>query len=122
MTCTVGLTCQACKATLTFHDERPNWKTYDYRVEEADACERSAAFVARCADEPLTVEGVMPDRVRAVYEELRPRYVGTRHRDDQDGLMTWGWDGRDARFVLAIPNPYRYVDCPVCDAHVKAPR
>lgn len=114
MTYTAHLTCGSCKATLTFTDERPAWKTYDYRVEQADECERSARFVAEHADDPLPQHmqfNELPSWHEAYVEAGRPRFIST----DDFSRTPMG----ERRLCLAIPEPYRYVDCPVCDAHVK---
>ena len=106
MTYVVTFTCAECHASLRFENERPDWQTYDYRVEQADECEKSAQFVTEHADEVLPPEGHewMPYRVAG-----QPKFV----------QAPWG-DG-ERRVKLEIHEPYRYVPCPVCDAHVKAP-
>lgn len=112
MTFTFSMTCGSCKAELRYEDERPFWQTYDYRVEEADECERSARFVAEHADE----------KVPSYYEwqfsgqrEGHPRFVTVvGHRDDE-GVTSF-------RYELLIPFPYRYVECPVCDVKVREPK
>lgn len=107
MTFTVTLICTACQATLRYEDERPAWKTYDYRVEQADECERSAKFAAEHADAKIPPAGEeWPEYIAAG----RPRFLRPVYRGPSD------------RIELAIPDPYRYVDCPVCDAHIKASR
>lgn len=113
MTYTATLTCGSCKATLTFTDERPDWKTFDYRVEMADECEKSARFVTEHADKPMPELG-----------EARPAWWPTwdaslRFVSTSD--FSLATRAPDRHLVLDIPEPYRYVDCPVCDAHVKAP-
>lgn len=112
-TYTVTLTCGSCKAALTFTDERPDWKTYDYRVEQADECERSARFVVENADKTFTNH----------YTELNHAYRAAGHPAfvkpyDHDASP---WDDRANGLCLKIPDPYRYVDCPVCDAQIKEP-
>ena len=109
-TCT--LTCDRCKAQLRFENERPAWKTYDYRVEQADECEKSARFVQEFAGQEVPdAGGVIPtDPVTlAWYDAGRPQFAFHPGR----------WP---VRIELHIPDPYRYVDCPVCDARVKEPR
>lgn len=111
MTYTCTLTCGTCKALLTFTDERPAWKTYDYRIEHADACERSARFVAEYADAPLPMPGMLwPEYEAAGCPPFCSRY-------DREA---YPWGGPE-RLTLAIPDSYRYVDCPVCDGHVREP-
>lgn len=102
---TFKLTCGQCETALTYTDERPAWKTYDYRVEQPDECEKSARFVAEHADEPVPdLSGFEP---WAAWEQAgEPRFIRPR----RGGLE------------LSIPDPYRYIDCPVCDAHVREPK
>jgi hypothetical protein len=115
MTFTLTLVCESCKAVLRYEDERPAWKTYDYRVEEADECEKSARFVAEHADDNLTrvIEGEpWPAYIDAGY----PRFVRTYAEDPPRLFMR-----SERRLTLAIPEPWRYIDCPVCDARVRKP-
>lgn len=107
MTFTATLTCTACKATLRYEDERPAWKTYDYRVEQADECERSARFVAEHADP-------FPPHVALEQERSEggpPVFVIVNRVPFTDELQ--------AR--LKIPDPRCYLDCPVCDAKIWGP-
>lgn len=117
MTYVVTLTCAFCKASLRYENERPDWKTYDYRVEMSDECERSARFVSEHADDPLPMVG----EVWTAHNEAgRPRFISVR------GVSAWG-DGFPSALedhpplALSIPDPYLYVDCPVCDKQVKKP-
>jgi hypothetical protein len=116
MTYTATLSCQRCETVVRFENERPAWKTYDYRVEQADECERSARFVAENADKPL------PD-LHAEWPEWeaagRPEFVSV------GGLWAFGSRRRGPRhegIVLAIPDPYRYINCPVCDEEIREPK
>jgi hypothetical protein len=115
MTYTCTLTCGGCNAKLTFTDERPSWKTYDYRVEQADECERSARFVAEHVDDPLPEWNQRPVWHEAWVAVGRPSFI--ERYDFQDDPS-----GGTRRLVLTIPEPYRYVDCPVCDAQVREPK
>lgn len=109
---TVTLTCSGCKATLRYEDERPPWQTYDYRVEQADECERSAKFVSENIDKPLPPFGeAWPSSLDAAWTEAGcPRFINDPDRQ---------WRGYGIQ--LTIPDPYEYVTCPVCDRHVKKP-
>lgn len=112
MTYTTVLTCEGCKGTLRFENERPDWLTYDYRVEQADECEKSAKFVADHIDTPLPeYEGLSwqpwedAGRPKFIFNKMTQRYMmGARTT-----LEFW------------VPEPYLYVACPVCDSHVKKP-
>ncbi len=108
------LTCSRCRASLRFEDERPEWKTYDCRVEEAEECERSARFVAEHADDPLPPFGELSPLW--IQHEV-PEFVSRIAFQERTGLEIQVKE----RLSLEIPRPYRYVDCPVCDGHVKAP-
>jgi hypothetical protein len=111
MTYTAHLTCGGCKAVLTFTDARPAWKTYDYRVEQAEECERSARFVQEHAGQEVPdAGGMLPtDPVTLAWHDAgRPRFA--RHPGH--------WP---ARVELYIPPPYEYVDCPVCDDKITKP-
>lgn len=119
MTFVCTLTCGRCKATLRFENERPEWKTYDYRVEEADECERSARFVSQFADVVIGSDAIeLPGVMRKEWEA-----------NGHPGFLAWWREGSvggqfftmTRQISLAIPDPYRYVDCPVCDARVKEP-
>jgi hypothetical protein len=111
---TLDLKCTGCGAALRFDDERPDWQTYDVRVEEPEACERSAAFVAAHADEPLPP----PYEPWPAYEEAgRPPYVTSRPLPSLQPFEQWRQTA-----ILDIPEPRRYVNCPACDARVWEPR
>jgi hypothetical protein len=120
MTYTATLSCNRCETVVRFEDERPAWKTYDYRVEEADECEKSARFVAENADKPAPdllarwpewEAAGRPDFIRV------GRYLpgGRRYRYAD---LTEG----DSGLYLTIPDPYRYIDCPVCDERIREPK
>lgn len=112
MTFAVTLTCACCKAALHFENERPAWKTYDFRVEQAEECERSARFVSEHADKALPERGERPEW----WPDRRvPRFIALYVCEP---ITTWK---EQRQLTLAIPDPYRYVDCPVCDKHVKEP-
>jgi len=110
MTFTVALTCRKCKASLRFEDERPAWKTYDYRVEHAEECEKSARFVAEHADDPLPGIG---EQWTAYEDAGCPPYVSVWSKD---------WSVPERKLTLAIPDAYRYIECPVCDAQIREPK
>lgn len=107
MTYVTTLTCDGCKGSLRFENERPDWKTYDYRVEQADECERSARFVSENIDKPLPGEGcTWPE-----WEEAgRPKFIFEPSYFHMRGNLS-----------LNIPRPYEYIVCPTCDSHVKKP-
>lgn len=86
MTFKLNLTCSACKAAVTFENEKPEWKE-DPKVAEALA--ESKAFVERHKD-------TIPFFVK---EEKKPPYV-----------MSTGQYGE---FRLLKVDP-RYVECPCC--------
>lgn len=112
MTFSFTLTCQRCKATLHYENERPNWQTYDYRVERADDVERASQFVVEHADKPFPDNGQYPDWWPQDARSLP--FVGTW----ENSRAPFG----EPRLTLSIPDPYRYVPCPVCDARVKEPK
>jgi hypothetical protein len=112
MTYTCTLTCRGCHAVLTFTDERPAWKTYDYRVEQAEDCERSARFVSEHAGEEVPDAGGMipTDPVTLAWHDAhRPPFVFH--------LRRW-----PTVIELCIPPPYEYISCPVCDEKIEKPR
>lgn len=113
---TVSLSCKRCTATLTFRDERPDWKTYDYRVEEADECEKSARFVAEHADLDLSPYQRGDEEWVVFREAGYPRFARPG-----DGYLWPRFTEDPNRVYLKIPDPYRYVECPICDAQIKEP-
>lgn len=117
LTYTAVLTCRSCKTTLTFTDERPDWKTYDYRVEHADECERSARFVAEHADLLWDRFGMPPEAAVEAWRAIgSPQFIRAWKREALGDLRM-----DRPGYELAIPEPFRYVDCPVCDAHIRQP-
>jgi hypothetical protein len=119
MTFICTLTCSQCRATLRFENERPAWKAYDYRVEQSDECERSARFVAEHADDPAPALG---ERWTAHEEAGRPRFISIAgYSIHGSGRRDYFPDSDGPPLALSIPDPYRYVDCPVCDARVREP-
>lgn len=118
----VVLTCKTCRAEVRYNDERPPWKTYDYRVEEADQCERSAAFVVAWDGKPVPETWNRYGREWPEWSEAgHPLFIRSAHFNDPDGLYAPDYTGEGSMIVLAIPESYRYVDCPVCDAQIKEP-
>lgn len=115
LTFSVTLSCASCKAELRFLDERPAWKTYDYRVEEADECERSARFVAENVDEFGGDREFGDWWMQVNQDQLVPPHVWAMTRQNADGVRTH-------LLELGIPDPYRYIDCPVCDAKIREPK
>lgn len=111
MTYTCVLTCGGCKATLTFTDERPAWKTYEPRVVMAEELERATRFVSEHTGEQWPEESYKhPDHPLVVAWEAdgRPRFV-------------WSEKGWPRVVELNIPPPYVYLDCLICDDRIRKP-
>ena len=108
MTFAVLLTCRFCKATLRYENERPEWKTYDVRVDESDKVEKAAAFVTEHADD------VLPQSM-----DEYPDWANNMSWDIQ-GLVSISYPER--RVELRLPPPSRYVECPICDKRIWEPR
>jgi hypothetical protein len=114
MTFRFSLCCLRCTTVLTFEDERPSWKTYDYRVECSDDLEAAARFVQRHADDDVPDFSqdwpALKEIPETAWEFMRPHRVPSA--DD-----SWS-----SRIRLYVPASYRYVDCPVCDTKIREPQ
>jgi len=107
---TFKITCVACHTVLTYQDERPEWKTFDYRVECAEQIERAYAFAEKHAQTRLPVGyQELTDVWSEITEGEIQAFIGLAKTDD----------GFRAR--VTIPNSYRYIDCPVCDEKIVEP-